>query len=285
MPYIAPTLSQTIAMVLIAVLGLGLVLALAGWPSWQRLRRSRIAQQPFPAAWRRILRRRVPYLRHLPAARLAQLKQAIQVFLAETPFIGCAGLTVSEEMRVTVAAQACLLLLGRPDLRFADLRQVLLYPAAFVVDRVDAGPAGVQSEHRRVLAGESWGLGQVVLSWHDVVEGAAIADDGRNVVIHEFAHQLDQQTGRANGAPALARPQDRRRWAEVLQVEYQAVQERLRLGRPGLIDPYAATDPAEFFAVLSEVFFERPALLQDGHPELYAELARFYQLDPAQWLA
>jgi len=188
-------------------------------------------------------------------------------------------------MRVTVAAQACLLLLGRPDLRFADLRQVLLYPAAFVVDRVDAGPAGVQSEHRRVLAGESWGLGQVVLSWHDVVEGAAIADDGRNVVIHEFAHQLDQQTGRANGAPALAREQDRRRWAEVLQAEYQALQERLRLGRPGLIDPYAATDPAEFFAVLSEVFFERPALLQAGHPELYVELARFYQLDPAQWLA
>jgi Mlc titration factor MtfA (ptsG expression regulator) len=256
---------------------------LVGEPWIVEWRRERVRRRPFPQPWRRILRRRVPYLQRLPADLQMQLKRHIQVFLAEKPFIGCGGLQVSEEMRVTVAAQACLLLLNqpRPDY-FAGLRQVLMYPGAFIVDRLHADGSGVLQDQRQVLAGESWSQGQVILSWQDAVEGAAIVDDGRNVVIHEFAHQLDQETGPANGAPRLGRRR-LQRWAEVFNREYTRLQAQLSTGAPTLLGEYAATDPAEFFAVASEMFFEQAARMRDECPALYAELAAFYRVDPAAW--
>eukprot|EP01031_Cornospumella_fuschlensis_P037937 gene37939-46090_t len=134
----------------------------------------------------------------------------------------------------------------------------------------------VLSDQRRVLAGESWSQGQVLLAWDEVKRGAATPGDGHNVVIHEFAHQLDQAGGPANGAPALPTAEAYRRWSTVMQNEFDALRWRLARGEPGLIDPYAATDPAEFFAVISEVFFERPIELAAGHPALYAELSGYY---------
>ena len=134
-----------------------------------------------------------------------------------------------------------------------------------------------------MLSGESWQLGQVVLSWDDVLAGAADPGDGRNVVIHEFAHQLDQEKGRANGAPWLRGTEARARWAAVLTAEFDALRRRMANGEPGLIDPYAATDAAEFFAVVSEHFFEQPAALAAGHPALYAEFVRCYRTDPLHW--
>jgi Mlc titration factor MtfA (ptsG expression regulator) len=187
-----------IAGVLVLVVGW-----LAGEPFLVAYRRARLRRRPFPEASREILKRRVPYFRLLPADLQLQLKRHIQVFLAEKPFIGCADLEVTDEMRVTIAAQACLLILNRRTNYFANLRQILVYPGAFTVDRVGADAAGVLQERRHVLSGESWSQGQVVLSWDDVVEAAAVVDDGRNVVIHEFAHQLDQENGHANGAPIL----------------------------------------------------------------------------------
>jgi Mlc titration factor MtfA (ptsG expression regulator) len=205
------------------------------------------------------------------------------VFLAEKPFIGCGGLQVSEEMRVTVAAQACLLLLNRPRPQyFPELRQVLLYPGAFIVDRLHADGSGVLQDRRQVLAGESWQQGQVILSWQDSVEGAAIVDDGRNVVIHEFAHQLDQETGPANGAPRLGRRR-LQRWSEVFSREYTRLQAQLAAGEPTLLGDYAATNPAEFFAVASEVFFEQARRMRAECPALHAELVAFYRVDPALW--
>jgi MtfA peptidase len=152
-----------------------------------------------------------------------------------------------------------------------------------------------------VLAGESWSNGQVVLSWHDTLEGAAVPDDGNNVVIHEFAHQLDQEKGAANGAPTLSQRSHYRGWSQVLNAEYRALQARIRfrnepvrysttegatqeqvLEEP-LFSDYGATDPAEFFAVVSEVFFERPACMAQEHAALYQELSRFYRLDPLSW--
>jgi Mlc titration factor MtfA (ptsG expression regulator) len=173
--------------------------------------------------------------------------------------------------------------LHRRAAAFAGLRQVLVYPGAFVVDRTATDPAGLAREERRVLAGESWQQGQVILSWDDVLEGAADPDDGRNVVIHEFAHQLDQESGRANGAPFLGRRERYARWSAVLGAEYEALRQRLARGEPGLIEPYAATDPAEFFAVASELFFEQPAALAAGHPALYGELSRYYCVHPLTW--
>ncbi len=264
-----------------------LVLAMAAWlvgpPLVAALRRARVRRQPFPRAWREVLRRRMPAYARLPADLQLQLKKQVQVLIAEKPFIGCAGLVVTDEMRVLIAAQAALLLLNRQAGYFANLRQILVYPGAFVVEREHADGSGLTHATRRALAGESWQQGQLLLSWDDVLAGAADPDDGHNVVIHEFAHQLDQERGRANGAPWLGRHDGYAKWAEVLNAEFEALQGRLARGEAGLLDPYAATDPAEFFAVVSEHFFEQAAALAAAHPALYAELARFYRTDPAAW--
>jgi Mlc titration factor MtfA (ptsG expression regulator) len=252
-------------------------------PLFTGWRRTRVRRQPFPPAWRQTLRERVPYVRSMPADLQLQLKKHIQVFLAEKPFIGCAGLVVTDEMRVTIAAQACLLILNRRSDSFASLRQVLVYPGAFVVDRLHADGTGVLQDQRRALAGESWQQGQVILSWQDTIDGAGVPDDGSNVVIHEFAHQLDQDNGRANGAPWLGGQRRRERWAQVLGEEFAALQQRVRLSQPSLLSAYGATDPAEFFAVASEVFFEQPKRLAAEHAALYRELSGFYRVNPLSW--
>lgn len=264
---------------------LGLLAAgsIAFWPLWVRRRRDRIAGRPFPPTWRRLLRLHVPLVSRLPARQQLKLKGLMQVFLAEKPILGCSGLRVTDEMRVTIAALACLPLLGLARGVYPALRQVLLYPGAFIVDR-PVTEGGVQSDQRRVLAGESWSQGQVLLAWDEVKRGAATPGDGHNVVIHEFAHQLDQAGGRANGAPALPTTEAYRRWSTVMQNEFDALRGRLARGEPSLIDAYGATDPAEFFAVISELFFERPIELAAGHPALYGELRGYYRLDPAGWV-
>lgn len=276
--------------------GAGLLLSVVAWlcgpPVWNALRRQRIRRQPFPPAWRDILRRRMPAFAQLPADVQLQLKKLAQVLIAEKPFIGCAGLVVTDEMRVLVLVQAALLLLRRGAGYFPQLRQVLIYPGAFVVDRSNAGAAGLVHEERRTLAGESWQQGQVLLSWQDVLAGAADAHDGHNVVIHEFAHQLDQDSGAANGAPWLPEPARRARWAQVLGREFQALQDRLAKrdsmsgseSEPGLIEPYAATNAAEFFAVVSELFFEKPAELALAHRALFAEFCGYYGVNPLHWI-
>ena len=268
---------------IVAVLALLLVLWLLGQPYLSERKRRRIRARPFPAAWRDILKRRVPCVRAMPADLQLQLKQHIQVFVAEKAFIGCDGLEITDEMRVTIAAFACLLILNRPRDFYPELHQILVYPGSFVVDRSHTDDIGVAHHRREVLSGESWSEGQVVLSWHDTLEGAAIPDDGQNVAIHEFAHQLDQETGVANGAPALARRAHYARWSRVLGAEFEQLQARAEHGQPSLFDDYGASDPAEFFAVISEVFFEQPQAMATEHPALYRELALFYRLDPLNW--
>ena len=264
-----------------------LALAFAAWliaaPWLQRRRRARLQARPFPSAWRRIVQQRVPYVATLPSDLQLQLKQHVQVFLAEKPFIGCGGLEVTDEMRVVVAAQACLLQLNRPPTYFPNLRQILLYPGPFVVDRVRADGTGVLQDLRQVLSGESWSQGQVILSWDDVLVGASDPADGRNVVIHEFAHQLDQETGHANGAPQLGSRASRRRWSSVLSQAFAQLQQRAEAGEASLLSDYGASSPAEFFAVASEVFFEQPRRMAQEHPALYRELQRFYCVDPLSW--
>ena len=271
-----------------ALLSLSLLVALfIAWllsqPARARRRRERLRNRPFPPTWQRILQRRVRCVRRLPADLQQQLKGHIQVFLAEKSFIGCKGLEITDDMRVTIAAQACLLILNRPTDYYPGLRQVLVYPGAFIVDRAEFDEAGVHQRERQVLSGESWGESQVILSWEDVVEGAAVDDDGWNVVIHEFAHQLDQEKGYASGAPELAARDHYPRWSKVLGEEYRRLRERSESMQPSLLDDYGATDPAEFFAVVSEVFFEQPQELAAEHPALYRELSSFYRVDPLAW--
>lgn len=267
-------------------LALLLVVGLLGQPYWRSYQRNRVRANAFPSSWRKTLQHRVPIVRKLPAALQLQLKKHMQVFIAEKSFIGCAGLQISEEMRVVIAAQACLLLLNRATDYFANVRQVLVYPGAFVVNRTSVDGAGVQRENRQALAGESWSQGQVILSWQDTLEGAAIADDGRNVVIHEFAHQLDQENGAAQGAPPPLlgdTEYDAQRWSQVFHAAYAHLQSEMRDDVEGLLNHYGAQDPAEFFAVVSEVFFEQPVELALHYPALYGELKGYYKVDPATW--
>jgi Mlc titration factor MtfA (ptsG expression regulator) len=241
-------------------------------------RRRKLRAGTFPAEWRRILRS-VPLYRSLPPGLQRELREHIQVFLAEKDFVGCGGQEITDEVRVTIAAQACLLLLNRTTGYFPRLRTILVYPEPFIIERLRAEPSGVLQEHRQALSGESWTNGQVVLSWEDVALGAAVPDDGANVVIHEFAHQLDQEKGFAHGAPGGRS----RSWPGVLSAEYARLQSDLAAGQPTLFNPYGATNPAEFFAVVSETFFEQPRRLLAGYPELYGELSRLYRVDPASW--
>jgi Mlc titration factor MtfA (ptsG expression regulator) len=222
-------------------------------------------------------------VRHMPADLQLQLKKHIQVFLAEKAFVGCAGLVITEEMRVTIAAQACLLILNRPTGYYPQLRQILVYPGAFRVNHSHADEAGVMQTQRRTLSGESWSHGQVVLSWNDTLEGAAITDDAYNVVIHEFAHQLDSEKGYTSGAPILEGPHRYERWSRVMQHAYDRLCEAVDRHEHTFLDPYAATDPAEFFAVVSEVFFEQPLDLAQEHPDIYEELSGFYRINPMSW--
>ena len=263
------------------VVGLGAAgVALLAQPWWLRRRHRHLRTLPFPRAWTRILQRRVPLVQRLPAPLRRRLFGLIQVFVADKPFIGCAGLDVDDEMRVTIAAQACLLLLGHGgDACYPRLRQVLVYPQAFVVPRRQVLPGGVVSEQPQALAGESWAQGQVILAWSEVLAGAADPADGRNVVLHEFAHQIDQDGGDADGRPWQRDEASRRQWAAVMDEGLA----RLREEPSDTLDAYGSTDPAEYFAVATEAFFERPQALAAAAPQLYAELSRLYRLDPQRW--
>jgi Mlc titration factor MtfA (ptsG expression regulator) len=186
-------------------------------------------------------------------------------------------------MRVTIAAQACLLLLNRRTGYFPELREILIYPSAFAVRRSSTDAAGVVHEGRAVHLGESSSRGHVVLSWDDVVRGAADAFDGHNVVIHEFAHQLDQENGDANGAPPMIGRRRVERWTRVFNDAYDRLHRQLQGETAPALNAYGASSPAEFFAVASEAFFERPQHLADAFPDLFGELRRYYRVNPLSW--
>jgi Mlc titration factor MtfA (ptsG expression regulator) len=248
---------------------------------FKRRRRERIVSEPFPREWRAILERDVPRVRTLNDDERRRLEQKIQIFLAEKPFEGCNGLTITDEIRVTIAAEACFLLLGRDDDDdYPALDVILVYPSAYR-GKIVRNDGGVVIEGETSRLGESWSRGVVVLAWDDVLRGARAPGDGHDVVLHEFAHQLDQEDGAADGAPLLP---DRRMygaWSRVLGAEYARLVEADEEGKKTLLDKYGATDPAEFFAVATETFFERPQQMKKRHPELYEQLAAFYRQDPA----
>ena len=206
----------------------------------------------------------------------------MKIFLLEKSFEGCGGLTITDEIRVTIAAQACMLLLNRKEGCYPKLYSVLVYPSTYV-----AGGKGFfssQSEPESVRLGESWARGAVVLAWDSVRQGAFNFSDGHNVAMHEFAHQLDQEDGVADGAPVLENRSAYTSWARVFSREFARLQEKKRKGKHSLLDKYGATNPAEFFAVATESFFEKPKQFQKKHPELYAELQGYYKVNPIEWV-
>lgn len=248
---------------------------------WKKRRRDKVAAQPFPEEWRAILARNVPRLSQLSEEERHRLEQKILVFLDEKPFEGCGGLEITDEIRVTIAAEACLLLLGRDDDDdYPDLDTILVYPSTFVA-KTEQRAGAVVIEGPSARLGESWRRGLVVLAWDDVLRGARRPSDGHDVVLHEFAHQLDTEDGAADGAPLLPQRAMYQTWARVLGAEYERLIEDDERGRATVLDTYGATSPAEFFAVATEAFFEKPRQLKERHGELYEQLRAFYRQDPA----
>lgn len=245
-------------------------------------RRRRLRGVPLSAAEWSAIDARVPYVKALGAADRAELAGAIRILLDEKRFEGCGGLAITDEIRLVIAAQAAVLLLHRATDYYPRLRTILVYPHAYAAPTATALPDGTVVEGVQGRLGESWHGGALVLSWSDVLEGAADPHDGRNVVFHEFAHRLDGEKGPMDGAPTLGAPARYRAWARVLGAEYEHLVAELHRGYAALIDGYGATSPPEFFAVVTELFFERPDALKRAYPELYAELAAFYRQDPAQ---
>lgn len=246
-------------------------------------RRRQLDQQPFPRDWMKILRRTLPWYDRMARDEQQALQNLIKRFLDGKVFVPCAGQPVNDAVRISIAAQACLLLLHRQGEDYAGLKYILVYPAEFRVNRPVQDDAGLVSQEHGILAGESWENGRLVLSWDNVEEGMADLGDGHNVVIHEFAHQLDQATGFANGAPALDARQSYETWSSVMSKAFERLQHAAGTGQPSLFDYYGATDPAEFFAVATEVFYEKPAALAGEHPEVFRELRGYYRVDPRKW--
>jgi len=244
-------------------------------------RREALRQQPLSPEERALLDRNIPYLVQLDARDRAELEGLVRIFLAEKSFEGCGGLSLTDEIKLTIAGQACLLLLHRETDIYPNVDSILVYPSAYrVPTEHHDGLVVVQEDQTRL--GESWQRGLVVLAWDHVLSGAAQPRDGQNVVLHEFAHQLDSEDGVMDGTPVLGARARYTSWAHVLGDEFEELSQRLHAGRRSDIDPYGATNPAEFFAVLTEMFFEKPHALKRRHAELYAELAEFYKQDPAQ---
>lgn len=243
-------------------------------------RRNRLRSQPFPEEWLVVLKRNVPYYARLPLSKQQELQDSIKVFIAEKNFEGCGGIEMTDEIKVTIAAYACILLLNRRHDFYPRLQSILVYPDAYPVTVVRSGPGDMLIEGHEVRAGESWHTGAIVLSWSHILHRPG-DPAAHNVVLHEFAHQLDQEDGAANGAPLLPRSSMYASWARILGREYEALQRDADAGRHTVLDKYGATDPAEFFAVATECFFENPQQFRERHPELYDELKQYYRQDPA----
>lgn len=208
-----------------------------------------------------------------------RLEPIVQVLIAEKNFEACGELEeVSREMMVVIMAQAALLLVGRDHRLYSKLRTVLIYPDAFSGERHRG-----DEEDDTVRLGESWESGSVILSWRSVQRGGEDAKDGHNVVIHEFAHQLDQENRHADGLPQLESRNTVGNWAHAFSEAYEHFCKDLDAGRKTVMDPYGATNPAEFFSVATETFFERAKKLKEDYPALYDQLRKYYGLDPVEW--
>jgi hypothetical protein len=234
------------------------------------------------ALWRSVLAR-YPFTRALSVAERARLRERAILFLNEKSIAGAGGLEVRDEIRMCVAAQACMLVLNLDVDFFRGWVEVIVYPDEFLVDYEYLDENGIAHRINAPLSGESWLEGPVILSWADAARGGA--SGGYNVVIHEFAHKLDMLNGDANGFPPLHADMDRARWSDTFSAAYEDFCARVERREETVIDPYAAENPAEFFAVLSEAFFETPDAVQGEYPAIYGELAAFYRQDPARRLS
>ena len=253
---------------------------------WRNRRRHKLEQQPFPSEWLGIIQRNCRHFVVLTPAEKKRLLRDTRWFLAEKSIEATLGLAVTDEMKVTVAVHSSLLGLGFESPPFDRLISVILQPETYSGIRVQQAQPGVEIHSEEERMGEAWRNGPVLLSWRDVVRQCRDAPDGRNVVLHEFAHLLDMVDAVADGVPQFETEQQYQTWLDVTRIEYRRLVHHAQLGRRTLLDWYGATNEAEFFAVATECFFEQSVEMQDMHPALYAVLCAFYKQDPARrWLS
>jgi MtfA peptidase len=234
-----------------------------------------------PIFWRTLLASRVPLTRRLTSSQRDRLLVKMQHLIRGCRWEGCGGLRLTEDMQVVIAAHACLLVLEQPGEPYPSLRSVLVYPGTFRPRRFSWTPSADAENQEDPTLGESWKHGVVILAWDSAEEGALDPRDGRNVVIHEFAHQLDGNNGPFDGVPRLQNATALASWAVMLEAQYDDLVGKAESGMAGVLDHYGATDRAEFFAVATEAFFERPAELRSERPALYEALREYYRQDPA----
>lgn len=252
----------------------------------RQYRRRRLRASPFPEQWLRLIQRNVVFFHRLSERDREELLGHVQVFLAEKRFEGCGGFEITDEVRVIIAAQACLLLLHRRTEYFPGLLTILVYPLTYMVEERRQIGEHLWEEGTVSRLGETGRrMGSLVLSWGAVQYAAADPADGKNVVLHEFAHQLDFENDASDGVPGLATREQQVAWAVVMKSEFASLRAADESGIPTLLDTYGATNPAEFFAVSVEAFFERPRALREHHPKLYAELRTYFQQDPVEFSA
>ncbi|MEM9897797.1 MAG: M90 family metallopeptidase [Pseudomonadota bacterium] len=268
-----------VVFVLIIILGACLWLV---WSLQQRRRRDRLRATALPAPLKAALRRCYPLYDTLPLDHQIRLDGLINQFLDEKNFYGFEGLDINDDMRVLIAAQACLLVVNRPDVWYKDLRSIYVYPAAYTGRKVTQS-GHVINEGAAHRLGESWLRGPIVLSWADVKSGAAVRGDGRNVVYHEFAHRLDARSGAVDGAPLIGNAVGAAEWAQAMSARYKTLQRDVAAGRDTFFDPYGASAPAEFFAVAVEAFIEQPDRFRTEDMALYNLFARQLLLTPHEW--
>jgi Mlc titration factor MtfA (ptsG expression regulator) len=259
----------------IAALAVAALSALIVPPILRRRRRRIALARSLPAALAEVADRRVATRVRLPTHLRRRHDGLINAFLAEKRFVGCNGLVVTDEMRATIAAQACLLVLGRPDAFYDELQSILVYPAPFWVENEVHDENGTVTQRREVLSGEAWDAHRIILSWEDIAGPGAAPGEGFNVVLHEFAHYL-QADGQVGG---------NEEWAGDMAEEFNRLLDAVERGEETFLDPYATEDEAEFFAVATEEFYERPGELLARHPRLYSRLQEFYGVNPAAWIS
>lgn len=247
--------------------------------SWLKTRRRRaIRERPWPSGWEEILRRNVRQMQWLDEAGREQLRGWIAVFVAEKSFEGCGGMEITDEVRVSIAAQAGLAVLGFEEEFYDRLKSVLVYPGDYLVPRSTALEGGGELEWQEARLGETWAGGSVVFSWPRVVEGGRLRDGPRSVVIHECAHAIDMLDGEIDGVPPL--PTGRGEWARAIASCRERFETMLDDGRFTALDEYAAEGPGEFFAVASECFFQDPHRLIRSDRQLYDLLREAWRQDP-----
>lgn len=250
---------------------------------FQKMRRRKWSKAAFSREWETTLQRHAPFDARLPAEQRAKLRASIQILVREKFWEGCGGLQLTDEIKVTIAAHASRLTLGWENEYFAHVKTILVYPDAYLAPSRDVVGPGLVIEGHSERVGEAWHRGPVILAWREVVASARRGHHVGNVVIHEFAHQLDMENGaEADGVPIVPSPTLATRWEPSLQRHYKQLCWACDHGQLSVLDCYGATNEAEFFAVASEAFFENPLGLKREMPELFDMFREYYCQDPAQ---